>query len=187
MGDAVAHHPSINLTRYRFMGNPILFAILAILAIGSALGMVFSRNAVHSALWLIFNFAVVAVLYVVLNAPFIAMVQVTVYAGAIMVLFLFVIMLLAADMPLTNIPEKRGTTLLTIGLGTALIAILGYVFLSSANTMATTTAAPIDTSPHLLGFVLFETYMLPFQATGVLLLVAVIGVVVLTLRRGKNA
>jgi NADH-quinone oxidoreductase subunit J len=170
------------------MGNPILFAILALLAIASGLGMVFSRNAVHSALWLIFNFSIVAVLYIVLNAPFIAMVQVTVYAGAIMVLFLFVIMLLAADMPLGALAGKSDQTLLTVGLATALIAILGYAFLSSANTTTqVATAAAIDTAPDRLGLVLFESYALPFQVTGVLLLVAVIGVVVLTLRRGKNA
>jgi NADH-quinone oxidoreductase subunit J len=167
------------------MGNPIIFAVLALLAISSALGMVLSRNAVHSALWLIFNFAVVAVLYVVLNAPFIAMVQVTIYAGAIMVLFLFVIMLLAADIPLAVIPTRTAHTLLAVALGTAMIAILGYVFLRNAAP-AMTVAEPIDTAPITLGFLLFEVYVLPFQVTAVLLLVAMIGVVVLTVRRGKS-
>jgi NADH-quinone oxidoreductase subunit J len=167
------------------MGNPILFAALALLAIASALGMVLSRNAVHSALWLIFNFALVAVLYVVLNAPFIAMVQVTIYAGAIMVLFLFVIMLLAADIPLAVITTRTTHSLLAVVLGTGMIAILGYVFLQGA-TMAGTGADPIDTAPATLGFLLFEKYVLPFQITAVLLLVAMIGVVVLTVRRGKS-
>ena len=75
----------------------ILFLILAVVAIGAALGMLISRNAVYSALFLILNFATVAVFYLLLGAPFIAMAQVTVYAGAIMVLFLFVIMLLGAE------------------------------------------------------------------------------------------
>jgi NADH-quinone oxidoreductase subunit J len=167
------------------MGNPILFAVLALFAIGSALGMVLSRNAVHSALWLIFNFSLVAVLYVVLNAPFIAMVQVTVYAGAIMVLFLFVIMLLAADMPRAIIPTRSAHTLLAVVLGTAMVAILGYVFLRGAAP-AVGGADPIDTAPITLGFLLFETYVLPFQVTAVLLLVSMIGVVVLTVRRGKS-
>lgn len=79
------------------MGNPILFLILGAIAILAALGMLLSRNAIHSALFLILNMATIAVFYLVLNAPFIAMVQVTVYAGAIMVLFLFVIMLLGAE------------------------------------------------------------------------------------------
>ncbi|MFQ5436877.1 MAG: NADH-quinone oxidoreductase subunit J, partial [Anaerolineae bacterium] len=79
------------------MGSFIVFIILAVIAIGAAIGMLVSRNAVHSALFLVLNFAAIAVFYLVLNAPFIAMVQITVYAGAIMVLFLCVIMLLGAE------------------------------------------------------------------------------------------
>ena len=79
------------------MGNPYVFGFLAVIAIGSAVGMLTSRNAVYSALYLVLNFATIGVFYIVLNAPFIAMVQITVYAGAIMVLFLFVIMLLGAE------------------------------------------------------------------------------------------
>ena len=75
----------------------IVFIVLAIVSIATALGMVFSRNAVYSALFLVLNFVTVAVFYLLLGAPFIAMSQVTVYAGAIMVLFLFVIMLLGAE------------------------------------------------------------------------------------------
>src|SRR5512134_640029 len=75
----------------------IFFLLLGLVAVVSALGMLFSRNTVYSALFLIVNFATVAVFYLVLNAPFIALSQITVYAGAIMVLFLFVIMLLGAE------------------------------------------------------------------------------------------
>src|SRR5512137_1374179 len=77
--------------------NTLLFLTLAVIATAAALGMLFSRNAVYAALFLVLNFGSVAVLYLLLGAPFIAMAQVTVYAGAIMVLFLFVIMLLGAD------------------------------------------------------------------------------------------
>src|SRR5688572_9463095 len=75
----------------------ILFLILSLIAIATALGMLLSRNAIYSALFLVLNFITVAVFYLLLGAPFIAMAQVTVYAGAIMVLFLFVIMLLGAE------------------------------------------------------------------------------------------
>jgi NADH:ubiquinone oxidoreductase subunit 6 (subunit J) len=75
----------------------IVFLLLAIVAVGAALGMLFSRNAVHSALFLVLTMGVISVFFLILAAPFIAMVQVTVYAGAIMVLFLFVIMLLGAE------------------------------------------------------------------------------------------
>ena len=75
----------------------ILFLILSLIAIATAFGMLLSRNAVYSALFLVLNFITVAVFYLLLGAPFIAMAQITVYAGAIMVLFLFVIMLLGAE------------------------------------------------------------------------------------------
>src|SRR5918993_3168678 len=75
----------------------IFFLILSLIAISTALGMLMSRNAIYSALFLVLNFVTVAIFYLVLGAPFIAMAQITVYAGAIMVLFLFVIMLLGAD------------------------------------------------------------------------------------------
>ena len=81
----------------------ILFLILALVAIGTALGMLISRNTVYSALFLVLNFVTVAVFYLLLGAPFIAMSQITVYAGAIMVLFLFVIMLLGAE----SLPNAR--------------------------------------------------------------------------------
>ena len=75
----------------------ILFLVLALVAVAAAIGMLLSQNAVYSALFLVINFATVAVFYLLLGAPFIAMAQITVYAGAIMVLFLFVIMLLGAE------------------------------------------------------------------------------------------
>src|SRR5687767_8445143 len=75
----------------------ILFVILGLIAVTSAIGMLTSTNAVHAALFLVVNFATIALFYLGLNAPFLAMVQITVYAGAIMVLFLFVIMLLGAE------------------------------------------------------------------------------------------
>ena len=74
-----------------------VFLGLALIAVASAVSMLVSRNAIYSALFLVLNFVTVAVLYLLLNAAFIALVQVTVYAGAIMVLFLFVIMLLGAE------------------------------------------------------------------------------------------
>ena len=86
-----------------------LFLVLALVAIATALGLLLSRNAVYSALFLVLNFVTVAVFYLLLGAPFIAMAQITVYAGAIMVLFLFVIMLLGADaLPKTDVlPWQR--------------------------------------------------------------------------------
>ncbi|MFT3890667.1 MAG: NADH-quinone oxidoreductase subunit J [Anaerolineales bacterium] len=82
----------------------VTFLVLALVAVATAIGMLLSRNAVYSALFLVMNFITVAIFYLLLGAPFIAMAQVTVYAGAIMVLFLFVIMLLGADaLPRTGV------------------------------------------------------------------------------------
>ena len=81
----------------------LLFFVLALVAIGNALGMLLSRSAVYAALFLVLNFGTVAVFYILLNAPFIAMSQISVYAGAIMVLFLFVIMLLGTE----SLPPTR--------------------------------------------------------------------------------
>jgi len=170
------------------MGNPILFLILAAIAIAAALGMLLSRNAVHSALFLVLNFVTVAILYIVLNAPFIAMVQITVYAGAIVVLFLFVIMLLGAE----RLAGVRGGSLwqrvLALVLAVALLIVFG-VLLLQGDVAGPFTTQPLDGGPVGLGLRLFEAYMLPFQVTGVLLLAAIIGVVVLGHRRkeGKNA
>src|SRR5512141_2553230 len=78
-------------------GLPLVFVVLAAIAIAPALGTIISRNAIYSALLLVLNFASIAVIYLTLGAPFIALSQITVYAGSIMVLFLFVIMLLGAE------------------------------------------------------------------------------------------
>ena len=88
----------------------LLFMIFAAVAVGAALAMVFSRNAVHSALFLLLNFCMLAALYVLLNAQFIAMAQIVVYAGAIVVLVLFVIMLLGAELGETNELRAQATT-----------------------------------------------------------------------------
>ncbi len=173
------------------MGSPILFILLAAVAIGAALGMLTSRNAVHSALYLVLNFATVAVLYIVLNAPFIAMVQITVYAGAIIVLFLFVIMLLGAERlrgAVGDVPGlERFHRVFAIVLAVALLVTIGVALFQGVTEAP---AAPmIDTSPAALGMRLFEGYILPFELTGVLLLAAMIGVAVLSIRkkRGENA
>lgn len=173
------------------MGSPILFIILALIAIGAALGMLLSRNAVHSALFLVLNFATIAVFYIVLNAPFIAMVQVTVYAGAIIVLFLFVIMLLGAEQlrALGNVSGgDRWQRFLAIILAVGLIGTFLFLLVSGPGSGGEV-APMIDTNPQALGLALFEGYILPFEVTGVLLLAAIIGVVVLgkTRKEGEDA
>ncbi len=162
--------------------NLILFFTLAIVAVASALGMLLSKNAVYSALFLILNFATVAVFYLLLDAPFIAMSQVTVYAGAIMVLFLFVIMLLGAER-LGGKPVIQWQRPVAILLAVVLLAEAAYLVLF--RTGGFQPAAQVEAafgSPQLVGSVLFNQYLLPFEVTSILLLVAIVGAVVLSKR-----
>ncbi|MCB9435135.1 MAG: NADH-quinone oxidoreductase subunit J [Ardenticatenaceae bacterium] len=165
----------------------VLFIILAISAVAAALGMLFSRNAVHSALFLVLNFAIVAALYLTLNAPFIAMVQITVYAGAIIVLFLFVIMLLGAEQ-LRGVAGDGGVWQRWLAGGLTAVLLISFasiLFQGNAITPASA-AGVIDTSPAALGLRLFEAYVFPFEVTGVLLLAAIIGVVVLSISKKRG-
>jgi NADH-quinone oxidoreductase subunit J len=164
----------------------LLFIPLALVAIISALGMLFSHNAIYSALNLIINFGTVAVFYLILGAPFIALAQITVYAGAIMVLFLFVIMLLGIE----RLRAARVVTwqeIITFVAGGILLVEAAYIiFIRSGN--LPTYPAPTEGfgSATAVGLELFNNYLLPFEATSVLLLVAMIGAIVLS-KRSRNA
>jgi NADH-quinone oxidoreductase subunit J len=160
----------------------IFFGLVALVAVLAALGMLLSRNAVHSALFLVLNFASVAVLYVMLDAPFLAMAQVTVYTGAIMVLFLFVIMLLGVERLRRPEPRLWFQAPLALALTAMLVAALGYVMIANNQTGGAGAAVDLThfSSPGDLSRLLFSTYLLPFEVTSLLLLVAMIGVVVLT-------
>ena len=168
------------------MVGEILFGILAVIAVLAAIGMLTSTNAVHAALFLVINFFCIALFYLGLNAPFLAMVQITVYAGAIMVLFLFVIMLLGAER-LSPRSKLRWQTPLAVVLVLALITATLLVFFSPQGGMEMRQVEPLGSAesmqtfggPQEVGKVLFENYLLPFELTGILLLVAMIGAVVL--------
>jgi NADH-quinone oxidoreductase subunit J len=158
-----------------------LFLVLALVAIATALGMLLSQNAVYSALFLVLNFTTVAIFYLLLGAPFIAMSQITVYAGAIMVLFLFVIMLLGAD----AIPGRPNWRKFIIPVVLAGILAIEAVYLLIIKARPTgDILAPLDavnTMENLraMGMVLFSQYLLPFEVTSILLLVAMVGAITL--------
>ncbi len=159
----------------------ILFIILALVSVAAALGMLFSRNAVYAALYLILNFVSVAIFYLILGGAFIAITQIAVYAGAIMVLFLFVIMLLGAeqlDQPQTLAWQRP----LAIGLGFILGIETLYVLFTQAAPGTTSDLPAGFGSPSAVGQVLFNQYLLPFEVTSVLLLVAMVGAIVLSKR-----
>jgi len=164
----------------------IVFLVLSLVAISSALGMLFSRNAVYSALFLVLNFVTVAVFYLMLGAPFIAMSQITVYAGAIMVLFLFVIMLLGAESMATQPQAMPWQRPLAFILAVTLAVESIYLIFARARSTAVITApdAALNQMDSLreMAMALFNKFLLPFEVTSILLLVAMVGAIVLTNR-----
>jgi NADH-quinone oxidoreductase subunit J len=165
-----------------------LFLILSLIAVASALGMLLSRNAVYSALFLVLNFVTVAVFYLLLGAPFIAMAQITVYAGAIMVLFLFVIMLLGAE-SLTGLSNWR-KILFPGALAVILFLEAAYLLIVKARPAGDVLQpeAAVNTMDNLrqLGTSLFSDYLLPFEVVSILLLVSMVGAIILT-KKEKGA
>lgn len=158
----------------------VFFFFLALVAVGTALGLLFSRSAIYAALFLVLNFITVAVFYLMLNAPFLAMAQVTVYAGAIMVLFLFVIMLLGTSQ-LKPKPENRWQRIMALVLGGGLLAEIVVLFILQGRGLQVIGEIGSDFgSPEGIGLELFQQYLLPFEITSILLLVAMIGAIVLT-------
>lgn len=167
------------------MAAQIMFFVLATVAIAGALGMLVSRSPVNSALWLILTLFCVAGIYLTLNATFIAVIQVLVYAGAIMVLFLFVIMLLnLAALPDVRRFEWRKGVAYVLSMG--LLSMLSFVVASSLGVLPepqTLQAAAAGGTANTLAKSLFVEYALPFEMIGILLLAATIGAVMLSKRK----
>jgi len=157
------------------------FVIIAGIAVGAALGLVFKRNPIHGALFLVVNLGAVAVLYLTLGAQFLAVAQVAVYAGAIMVLFLFAIFVLIPGKEETGPDERRPYRILAVPVGAALLALLTVVLAAG-----TRDGSPARTAPdgvEAIARLLFTDYLFPFEVTSVLLLAAMVGVLLLGRRR----
>lgn len=156
-----------------------LFYFLSFVAVLSALMVVFSKNPVYSVLYLIITFFAIAGHYVLMKAEFLAVVHLIVYAGAIMVLFLYVIMLLN----LNKETEPHKTNILkfaaTICAGLLLIVLIGSLKGTEALVKTQTTTESTIGNVKNLGQVLFTDFLLPFEIASVLLLAAMIGVVML--------
>ena len=158
-----------------------VFYILAAISIGCALMMVFAKNPVHSVLFLIGTFFSIAGHFVILNAHFLAIVQIIVYTGAIMVLFLYVIMLL-------NLNKETETTKPTL-VKVAAVVSAGLLFLVMLASFKESVALPLPEgtdgigSVKNLGKVLFSEYLLPFEASSVLFLSAMAGAVLLAKKK----
>jgi NADH-quinone oxidoreductase subunit J len=165
-----------------------VFVLAAVVAIATALGVVLARTPVYSAIFLIANFFSLATLYLLLNASFLAAVQVLVYAGAIMVLFLFVVMLLSPGKELQRLGGLPGQLVGAIVVVVISLASLAWLATQAVAYVGTPSvwyqvhshslSSDYGTAPAL-GRALFNRYLLPFEVTALLLLVAVVGVVLL--------
>ncbi len=166
--------------------DALTFAVAAVICVVGALGVVLARNPVHAALMLVMTLFGVAVLFVEENAQFLAAVQVIVYTGAIVVLFLFVIMLIGVDRKEKVLAEGfRAQRALTVLCGLAVLAEVLLLAHRNWVTGAPRVAGALHgaaANTQDLGRSIFTTYLLPFEVTSALLVVAVIGAVVLARR-----
>ena len=174
-------------------GHLAVFYVLAALSIGSAVAMLTSRSLIHAVLFMVANFALTGGLYLLLQAPFIAVVQVVVYAGAIMVLFLFVVMLLG-DLEMSLAEPLAGQRLWGLTFVLVLAALLVYMVIEGVpaappggvTTAQLPAAGGAFGSPQAVGALLYTQYLLPFELVSVLLLVAIIGAVVIARFRSEQ-
>ncbi len=162
----------------------ILFYLTAIVAIVSALFVTKCRNPVNSALNLVTTFICLAVFYVMLESPFMAAIQIMVYAGAIMVLIIFVIMLLNLGLA---VKSRYTHAVASSGILAVLVLLVANYFLRAGEATATggkVTSEMINSVGHteLIGWSMFVDFLLPFEIASILLLVAIIGAVILSKR-----
>ncbi len=169
------------------MSLEYIFYILGGLTIATALMVVLSKHPVRSVLYLVLTFFMITANYVLMNAQFVAIVNIIVYAGAIMVLFLFVLMLLN----LNKDNEPRGSALATIGSGVAAgILLVVLVAATRDASIATTEITEQSANAGLvenLGQLLFSKYVLPFEVSSILFIAAMVGAVLLAKRDKQNA
>ena len=163
----------------------LVFWLVAPVSAGAGVAMLFQRNAVHAALFLILNQFTLAVFFVLLDAHFLAAVQVIVYAGAIMVLFLFVIMFLGVDRREALVETIRGQRPLAIGLAGLLVAEVVAAVRLGVGTAGVAGPLPPGDNVEAVARTLFTRYVFPFEVTSVLLIVAAIAAIVLARRRDR--
>src|SRR3954469_10140398 len=162
----------------------VIFWILGPLALPGALGMVLSRNAVHSALWLVNTMLAFGVFYVIQEAPFLGAVQIIVYTGAIMILFLFVLMLVGRDSSDSVVETLRGQRVAAIVLGIGFAGLVGAGIAEATRDTPVTGLAAVQGraaggNVGAIAQLLFTRYLLAFEVTSALLITAAVGAMVL--------
>jgi NADH-quinone oxidoreductase subunit J len=172
------------------MGEAIAFYFISACILGFAVLVVSTKDTVHSVLFLVLDFLFVAALYVLLGAQFLAVIQILVYAGGIVVLYLFVVMLVNLKRPPEAHHDPHRRTKLGFGLSAAILVELGaiaaYGYVTPAPVVAAASAAgaavPVTGNTEQVGWLLYTSYLIPFEIASMLLLVAMIGAIVLAKR-----
>jgi NADH-quinone oxidoreductase subunit J len=168
------------------MAEAIVFYVLAACILGFGVLVVTSTNPVHSVVFLVLDFLSVAALYVTLGAEFVAAIQVLVYAGGIVVLYLFVVMLVNMKRPPETFRAPGRQTTLGMGLAAAvlleLVGIAVWTRLLPELTAPAATPLPVSGNTEQVGWLLYTSYLIPFEVASMLLLIAMIGAIVLARR-----
>ena len=169
------------------MAEAIAFYTLAAFILGFAVLVVTTKDTVHSVLFLVLDFLFVAALYVLLEAPFLAAIQVLVYAGGIVVLYLFVVMLVNLKRPPEAHEDPRRLTKIGFGLSVAVLVELAAIAAYSASIppspgIIPAAALPVSGNTEEVGWLLYTSYLIPFEIASMLLLVAMIGAILLAKR-----
>lgn len=160
-----------------------LFFLLAFVSVGSVLGMIFFKNQAYCALFLILAFMCTGGLFALLDAPFMAAIQIIIYAGAIMVLFIFVIMMINVR---EGLPPERKKWTLYLSLGIAFVLIIEFILsVKGAFSIEPSEMGNIG-NPTDLARLLFTKYLYPFEITSILIIVALVGAIVLVRKRDNS-
>jgi NADH-quinone oxidoreductase subunit J len=166
------------------MVHQILFIVFGLICVAGAINLLVQRHPINSALSLVVVMSSLALIYLLLGAEFVAAIQVIVYAGAIMVLFVFVIMLLNAG----SEERTRGSHIaLLIGVPGVLVlaCVIGWILISRSGQLGSVTISSTNFGDtHKIAALLFKNFLLPFEITSVLILIAIMGAVVLGRRNG---
>jgi len=168
------------------MGQAIAFYFIAACILGFAALVVSTKDTVHSVLYLVLDFLAVAALYALLGAEFLAAIQILVYAGGIVVLYLFVVMLVNLKRSAEVYEDVHRRSKLGFGLAAAVLAefivIAVYGYAQPAVPLALAAGPPVSGNTEQLGWMLYTSYLIPFEIASMLLLVAMIGAIVLAKR-----
>ena len=168
------------------MGTAIAFYFISACILGFAVLVISTKDTVHSVLFLVLDFLFVAALYVLLGAQFLAAIQILVYAGGIVVLYLFVVMLVNLKRPPEAHSDPHRKTKLGLGLSAAVLAELALLAVRSSDMpvrpIVAAAAVPVTGNTEVVGWMLYTSYLIPFEIASMLLLVAMIGAIVLAKR-----